>query len=109
MRAGIEITVTPEDRRRLEAIARDRKAAQKHVVRAKVILASAEGCGTMEITRRSGLSKPGVWRWQERFMHEGVDGLLRDKTRPPGKPRLPDEAGGSTGAIGVGSGRNPAV
>ena len=25
-------------------------------------------------------------------MHEGVDGLLRDKTRPPGKPRLPDEA-----------------
>src|SRR3954462_4784628 len=27
-----------------------------------------------------------------RFMHEGADGLLRDKTRPPGKPRLPDEA-----------------
>ena len=25
-------------------------------------------------------------------MHEGVDGLLRDKTRPPGKPRLPDAA-----------------
>jgi hypothetical protein len=24
-----------------------------------------------------------VWRWQERFMREGVDGLLRDKTRPP--------------------------
>jgi hypothetical protein len=24
-------------------------------------------------------------------MQEGVDGLLRDKTRPPGKPRLPDE------------------
>ena len=40
------------------------------------------------VMRRSGLSKPGVWRWQERFMHAGVDGLLRDKTRPPGKPRL---------------------
>jgi hypothetical protein len=58
MRAGIEITVTPEDRRRWEAIARDRKAAQKHVVRAKVILASAEGCGTMEITRRSACPNP---------------------------------------------------
>jgi len=46
----------------------------------------------MEITHRSGLSKPGVWRWQERFMHAGVEGLLRDKTRLPGKPRLPDEA-----------------
>jgi hypothetical protein len=41
--------------------------------------------------RRSGLSKPSVWRWQESFMHQGVEGLLRDKTRPPGKPKLPDE------------------
>jgi transposase len=92
MRAGIEITVTPEDRRRLEAITRNRNTTQKHVARAKVILATADGFGTMEITRRSGLSKPVVWRWQERFMFEGVNGLLRDKTRLPGKPRLPDEA-----------------
>ena len=91
MRAGIEISVTPQDRARLEAIARDRNAKHKHVARAKVILATAEGCGTVEVMRRSGLSKPSVWRWQERFMLEGVDGLLRDKTRPPGKPRLPDE------------------
>ena len=92
MRAGVEINVTREDRRRLEAIARDRNAAHKHVARVKVILATADGCGTMAVMRRSGLSKPGVWRWQERFMHQGVDGLLRDKTRPPGKPRLPDAA-----------------
>jgi transposase len=92
MRAGVHFTVTPEDRRRLEAITRDRNTAQKHVARAKVILATADGCGTVAVMRRSGLSKPAVWRWQERFMHEGVDGLLRDKTRPPGKPRLPDEA-----------------
>ena len=38
--------------------------------------------------RRSGKSKPVVWRWQERFMRQGVDGLLRDKTRPPGKKPL---------------------
>ena len=55
-----------------------------------MILATAEDCGTLEIVRRSGLSKPVVWR-QERFMHEGVDGLLRDKTRPPGKRPLPGE------------------
>lgn len=90
MRTGIVIDVTPEDRCRLEAIIGDRNSAQKHVARARVILATADGCGTMEIMRRSGLSKPIVWRWQERFMHEGVDGLTRDKTRPPGKPALPD-------------------
>jgi len=32
----------------------------------------------------TGKSKTCVWRWQERFMREGADGLLRDKTRPPG-------------------------
>jgi len=33
----------------------------------------------------TGKSKTCVWRWQERFMHEGVVSLLRDKSRPPGK------------------------
>jgi hypothetical protein len=91
MRAGIVVTVTPEDRRRLEAIVADRGSAQKHVWRAKIILATADGCGTFEVMRRSGKAKPVVWRWQERFMQEGVDGLLRDKTRPPGKAPLPAE------------------
>ena len=89
MRAGIIVNVTPEDRLRLEAIVSDRSAPQKHVWRAKIILATADGCGTTAIMRRSGKSKPVVWRWQERFMHEGVVGLLRDKTRAPGKQPLP--------------------
>ncbi len=91
MRAGIVVNVSSEDRRRLEAEVIDRSAPQKHVWRANIILATADGCGTTEIMRRSGRSKPVVWRWQERFMQEGVDGLLRDKTRKPGKPPLPAE------------------
>ena len=39
--------------------------------------------------RRAGVSKPCVWRWQRRFMEAGVDGLLRDKTRKPGKAPIP--------------------
>ena len=85
------MTVSAEDRRRLEAVTADRSAPQKHVWRAYIILATADGCGTAEIMRRSGRSKPVVWRWQERFMQEGVAGLLRDKTRRPGKPPLPVE------------------
>jgi transposase len=30
-----------------------------------------------------------VWRWQRRYAEEGVDGLLRDKTRPPGTAPVP--------------------
>src|SRR5437588_857771 len=89
MRAGIVVTVTREDRRKLEAIVSDGNAPQKHVWRAKIILATADGCGTTEIMRRSGKAKPVVWRWQARFMAEGVAGLTRDKTRKPGKPPLP--------------------
>jgi transposase len=82
MRTGISITVTPADRDRLEAISRDRNAPQKHAWRAAIVLLSADGVGTNEIMRRTGKAKTCVWRWQERFMHEGVEGLLRDKTRP---------------------------
>jgi Winged helix-turn helix len=89
MRAGIVVNVTRDDRRRLEAIVADRSAPQKHVWRARIILATADGCGTTEIMRRSGKSKPVVWRWQARFMAEGVAGLMRHKTRKPGKKPLP--------------------
>ena len=34
---------------------------------------------------------PRIRRWQERFMKEGVDGLLREKTRPSRIPPLPPE------------------
>jgi len=88
MRAGISVKVTRGDRLRLEAIVADRSVPQKHVWRAIIILATADGDGTTEIMRRSGKSKPVVWRWQERFMQEGVDGLLHDKTRKPGKAPL---------------------
>jgi transposase len=91
MRTGISIRVSPFDRDRLEAIVRDRNAAQKHVWRAEIVLLTADGFGTGEIMRRTAKSKTCVWRWQERFMREGVEGLLRDKTRPSRIPPLGDE------------------
>src|SRR3954466_8232355 len=81
MRTGISITLKPVDRRRLKVLARDRNTPHKHVWRAEIVLLSADGIGTNEIIRRTGKSKTCVWRWQERFMQEGYDALLRDKTR----------------------------
>ena len=91
MRTGISITVGSSDRLRLEGVVKERNAAQKPVWRAAIILLSAEGVGTHEIMRRTGTSKACVWRWQERFMEEGIDGLLRDKTRPSRIPPLGPE------------------
>jgi len=79
MRTGISITLKPADRRRLKVLARDRNTPHKHVWRAEIVLLSDDGVGTNEIMRRTGKSKTCVWRWQERFMQEGYDGLLHDK------------------------------
>ena len=91
MRTGITIEVTAADRTRLEAIAADRNSRQKHVWRANIILLTSDGCGTAGIMRQTGKAKTCIWRWQERYMQEGVDGLLRDKTRPSRKPPLSKE------------------
>jgi transposase len=67
----------------VQTLTRNRNSPQKHVWRAKIVLLSADGVGTNEIMRQTGTSKTCVWRWQERFMAEGFEGVLRDKTRPP--------------------------
>src|ERR671912_318357 len=93
MRSGTSITLTAPDRVRLEALVADRNTPQTHVWRARVVLLSVKGHGTHAIMREAGVSKTAVWRWQERFMQEGVDGLLCDKTRPSRiKPLGPDMA-----------------
>src|SRR5215216_3144273 len=91
MRPGVTIALSAFDRRRLEAIVGNRNAPQKHAWRAEIVLLSAGGHGTVEIMRRTGKSKTCVWRWQERFAEAGVDGLLRDKTRPSRVPPLGQE------------------
>jgi len=91
MRKDITVVVTAEHRIELDSIVADRNRPQKHVWRAQIVLATGDGHGTEAIMRRTGKSKPCVWRWQERFMREGVAGLLRDKTRKPGKKPLPPQ------------------
>jgi transposase len=88
MRKGITISVTSADYARLAAVVTDRNSPQKHVWRAKIILLTVNGLGTNAIMRGSGRSKSVVWRWQKRFMQEGVEGLLHDRTRPPGRKPL---------------------
>ena len=47
-----------------------------------MVLLSAAGAGTNELARAARVSKTVVWRWQQWFMEEGIDGFLRDKIRP---------------------------
>ena len=79
------VIVSAVDRERLEAIVADRNQRQKCVERARIVLASADRGPAQRVAQSIGVSRPTVWRWQQRFAEGGVDGLLRDKTRKPGK------------------------
>jgi transposase len=91
MRTGIKVEVSATDRIGLDAIVANRNVPQKHVWRAQIVLLTADGCGTAEIMRDASVSKTAVWRWRERFITDGVAGLLRDKTRPSPVPPLEAE------------------
>jgi hypothetical protein len=65
------------ERQQLAAIAADRNRPRKHAERARIVLASADRHSPQRVARSIGVSRPTVWRWQQRFAESGVEGLLR--------------------------------
>ncbi|MGH6823360.1 MAG: IS630 family transposase [Methylocella sp.] len=89
MAQTVNVILATDDRERLLAIANDRRRPLKHVQRARIVLLSAERLPVLQVADQAGVSRPAVWRWQQRYGEEGIDGLLRDKTRKPGRAPLP--------------------
>jgi transposase len=67
---------------------RDRNAPQKIVWRSQIVLLAGEGMGAVEVATRVGKSVLTVRRRRRRYAAKGVDGLLKDATRPPGRKPL---------------------
>jgi Homeodomain-like domain len=86
MSQTVSVIVSAKDRARLAAIIGDRSRPLKHVQRAKIVLHSADRLATAEVARRSEVSRPAVWRWQRHYAEGGVERLLREGSRKPGKP-----------------------
>ncbi|MGA8612237.1 MAG: IS630 family transposase, partial [Xanthobacteraceae bacterium] len=59
-----KIRLNAADRSELEAVVANRNSPQKHVWRAKIVLLTAAGRGTAEITQATGKAKTVIWRWQ---------------------------------------------
>jgi transposase len=79
------IDLSDADRRRLESLARRRTAEQRMVVRARIVLAAADGEENASIASRLGVALNTVIKWRKRFFEEGMDGLLERKRS--GRPR----------------------
>ena len=51
----------------LVAIAGDRSRPLKHILRARIVLLSAARLSVQEVARQAVVSRPAVWRWQQRY------------------------------------------
>ena len=79
---AIDLKLAPADRRRLEDLVRNGNTPQKLVPRARIALLSDGTRLNGAIAREVGPALPTMHRWQRRVQEQGVDGLLRGKTRP---------------------------
>jgi transposase len=84
-------TVSEEERRLLERLARGRNCAQKVVLHAKIVLCFGDGVRKAAIARELRTSRPTVDLWLSRFGELGVDGIVRDAPRTGGREPLSAE------------------
>lgn len=89
------ITLSPKERRILEAKARQYTLPYRDVVRAKIVLLAAEGRENKEIGERLDMPRPVVSKWRGRFFRERVAGL-EDLPRG-GRPSAFPPSGGRGG------------
>lgn len=79
-----------EEREMLERWARRPTTAQALALRARIVLACADGRTNTAVAADLGLAKPTVGKWRSRFVERRLDGLL-DEPRP-GAPRTITDA-----------------
>ena len=91
MRKIERISISEADRERLQRLVQDRNTPQKLVWRARIVLLASDGLTGEAIAAAVGRSLLTVRRWRRRYMAKGVDGLLKDATRPPGRKPLTAE------------------
>jgi transposase len=82
MSTDSDIWLSSEDRATLEGWVADRNSPQKLVWRARIVLMWAQGDGVAAIVRTTGKTKRTAYRWRDRYLACGIEGLRRDATRP---------------------------
>jgi len=81
----------PGDKDMLRKLTRDGNTAQKHVLRAKIVLKMLDGQNKNGIARDLVLTRPTVYLWIRRYQEGGIANLLKDAPRPGRIPSISDE------------------
>jgi transposase len=89
----VPLLLSDAERASLEALVRKRTASQSLALRARIVLACAEGGGVTPLTEvadRTGVSRESVRKWRVRFMESRLKGLA-DTPRPGAPRKITDE------------------
>jgi transposase len=84
------LTLTDDERSKLTAWTRRPKTAQRLALRARIVLAAADGHTNTTIAADLRVTLPTVGKWRQRFLDRRLDGLT-DEPRP-GPPRTITDA-----------------
>ena len=84
------LTLTDDERSKLTAWTRRPKTAQRLALRARIVLAAADGHTNTAIAADLRVTLPTVGKWRQRFLDRRLDGLT-DEPRP-GPPRTITDA-----------------
>ena len=91
-----QVALSDEARRAMEAVVRGRQTAQQVALRARIILAAADGENTAQLARRLGIEPDTARLWRTRWLalaplplaELGVAARLADAPRPGGPCRI---------------------
>jgi len=86
MRVARAVTLTPEQRQNLEAIARARSLPARLVERSRIVLMATAGKKDREISAALAITPKKAARWRARFLKKGLPGLAKDAPRA-GRPQ----------------------
>jgi len=89
-RPKAKVILSTEEREQLQTWIRRPKTAQALAMRARIILECATGVDSKQVASQLAVSQQTVSKWRNRFLAQGVDGLL-DAPRS-GAPRSIDDA-----------------
>ena len=84
------LVLSEDERRTLENWVRRRSTAQGLALRARIVLACADGGSNTAVAARLGVNFKTVSRWRARFLRDRLDGLTDDPR--PGVPRTITDA-----------------